>query len=74
MAKLLMDFIFTSKCFTVSISLCQGREVEPEKLFGLDLWLVKATLCGGFMFNNHLYINLACLSVCLLVSIKRQNG
>jgi len=26
---------------------CQGREVESEKLFGLDLELVKTTLCEG---------------------------
>ncbi len=35
------------KRFTVSIFLCRGREVESEKLFGLDLGLVKTTLREG---------------------------
>ena len=35
------------KHFTVSIFLYQGREVESEKLFGLDLGLVKTTLREG---------------------------
>ena len=35
------------KRFTVSIFLCQSRVVESEKLFGLDLGLVKTTLREG---------------------------
>ena len=35
------------KRFTVLIFLCQDREVESEKLFDLDLGLVKTTFRKG---------------------------
>ena len=35
------------KRFTILIFFCQGREAESEKLFGLDLELVKTTLREG---------------------------
>jgi len=36
-----------SKTFHYFDFFCQGREVESEKLFGLDLELVKTTLREG---------------------------
>ena len=55
-----MDLIFTGKPFTVSIFLCRGREVESEKLFGLDVWLAKTTLWGGAGLGEQVYVQQQC--------------
>ena len=57
-----MDLIFhLVKHFIVLILICRGREVESEKLFGLDLLLIKTTLWGwglgnSFMVNKLLFL------------------
>ena len=51
-----MDLMFhLVKRFTVSIFLCRGREVESEKLFGLDLGLVKTILREGGGYETGLW-------------------